>query len=120
MRGIGLGINGFGAAARTENSTLRGRIERPRTCANRPGSDRPEGVDMTENTPCRNCGGTGISRMFDYGCAFCSGTGARSNPKFRAACECGAKQSRLTTAWTANQWMYKHLVTAHRYDGSDA
>lgn len=38
--GIGLGINGFGVSHDTESSTLRGRIERPRTCANRPGSGR--------------------------------------------------------------------------------
>lgn len=75
---------------------------------------------MADDSPCKVCGGTGTNAYYGIPCGGCNGSGLRTNPKFRAECECGAKQPRLTTAYTAGQWMYKHLATAHRYDSGDA
>jgi hypothetical protein len=75
---------------------------------------------MTDNTACKSCNGSGTSYTGKHPCAFCDGSGLRLKPRFRAVCECGERQLRWTTAYTSNQWMYKHIVAAHRYDGGDA
>lgn len=77
---------------------------------------------MTDNTACRPCNGQGIDESWGKAsrCCFCDGTGLKRVPKFRAVCECGVKQPRHTTAWTSQQWMYKHLAEAHRHNGGHA
>lgn len=65
---------------------------------------------------CKRCNGGGIDPMFGYDCGACAGTGSGSLPKFRAECECGAKQPRLATAYTVEKWMRRHMQQAHRFD----
>lgn len=66
---------------------------------------------------CRHCNGSGEIERFPNAplmvCSFCGGSGLSKEPKFRATCECGVRQPRATTAWTANKWMKEHLKT-HR------
>lgn len=68
---------------------------------------------------CRQCGGTGVTKnamLLRAGfrdCHDCGASGLARQPRFRAQCECGAKQPRLATASTAERWMKAHLRT-HR------
>ncbi len=73
---------------------------------------------------CRHCEGTGEIARYPMDktmpCGFCAGSGLKKEPKFRAVCECGAKQPRATTAWTVNQWMREHLKTRRSKANTDA
>jgi hypothetical protein len=68
---------------------------------------------MYEEAQCARCAGSGIAEHpLKYGpmsCPNCTGSGLVRPPKFRAECECGEKQPRWSTAFTAEKWMRQHL-----------
>jgi hypothetical protein len=67
---------------------------------------------LDEETQCPRCAGTGVRDGFEgyrRRCSSCSGSGLLKEPKMRAMCECGERQPRWTTAFTATQWMTGHL-----------
>lgn len=71
-------------------------------------------TELSEESQCPRCAGSGIlENPYRPGqsltCGHCSGSGLIRPPKFRVTCECGEKQPRWTTAYTADKWMNDHL-----------
>lgn len=74
-------------------------------------------AESQQQQPCRRCSGDGIEKRGigagKLDCGGCAGSGLAHVPKMRVQCDCGVRQPRATSAFTANQWMRKHLRT-HR------
>lgn len=74
---------------------------------------RRNSQQLSEESQCAYCSGSGVSDAYGYrrSCDQCAGSGLFKPPKMRAECECGAKQPRFTSAFTAEKWMCQHLHT---------
>lgn len=69
--------------------------------------------ELDSEVQCSRCAGSGIAEHpLRYGpttCSLCWGSGLVRPPKFRVVCECGQKQPRYASNFTAQKWMHAHL-----------